>query len=655
MPAIKLNAFGGMVPAQDDRLLPDQMAAYAENAWLYSGALQGMREPALVHTCTNPSARRVFRIPKDQVSKDYIVDSYWLEFITQDVDVVKAPMDNDTYGRFYWAGESDFNGMFPRYNTRARIATGDSYYKLGVPTPAVAPAITTSPSAPMSAANGFYSLGGISADLRYSKRTSAGRSLDRTSYSISPVNAVMAYRNSSNVTVYDALTESRNLDPNFPNTPGVSTTRILVSRAYSYTWVTEYGEEGPPSPPTVVSGFQDDKWQVGLTAPTTDDTTFRALSKVRIYRTVTSALGAATYFLVAEVPIATLIYSDTNTDDTVSSNNQLESSYWSAPPAGLQGIVSMPNGMIAGFVNNEIWFCEPFRPHAWPVLYTLSVDFNVVGLGVMGQTLIVCTESATYACTGVNPGAMSQAVIATNQPCLSRGGIVSTLGGVFYPSPDGIAAAVPTGVQVVTGNMISRDQWNMLLKVPRLNAALLSGAYYAYGTQKEGCFQEDCFQGGAFENRDYTGSYTGAFIAPTNERTSYIALASDVSTMSVFNDAWTGEVLIVRDAKVYHFNVEAGTHGTYTWKSKVVQVPYRRNLEALKVYFDVPDGVTGDLGTVRIYADDNLVWERALVTSGVMMRLPSGFKAEFWQVEVETRVTIWSVQMATSARELASV
>jgi hypothetical protein len=38
-----------------------------------------------------------------------------------------------------------------------------------------------------------------------------------------------------------------------------------------------------------------------------------------------------------------------------------------------------------------------------------------------------------------------------------------------------------------------------------------------------------------------------------------------------------------------------------------------------------------------------------------MMRLPSGFKADFWQVEVTTKVPISSIQMATSAKELSLV
>jgi hypothetical protein len=46
---------------------------------------------------------------------------------------------------------------------------------------------------------------------------------------------------------------------------------------------------------------------------------------------------------------------------------------------------------------------------------------------------------------------------------------------------------------------------------------------------------------------------------------------------------------------------------------------------------------------------------RELRESGEMIRLPSGFTADFWQFEIEARVHISSLQIATSAKELAGV
>lgn len=62
-PPIKLQEFGGMLPAWDDRFLPDGQASYARNTYLYSGALNGWREPSLLRQLSNPAAKYAFRVP----------------------------------------------------------------------------------------------------------------------------------------------------------------------------------------------------------------------------------------------------------------------------------------------------------------------------------------------------------------------------------------------------------------------------------------------------------------------------------------------------------------------------------------------------------------------------------------------------------------
>ena len=138
MVALKLSTFGGMIPAVDPYLLPDNQAALSENAWVYSGTLEGLRESVSVHTLANPLARKAFRIPKQFYDKDHIPDSYWLEFTEQDVDVVVSPIASDQYDRFYWAGQE----TPPQYNTKDRIIVGSPAFKLGIPAPTVAPLIS---------------------------------------------------------------------------------------------------------------------------------------------------------------------------------------------------------------------------------------------------------------------------------------------------------------------------------------------------------------------------------------------------------------------------------------------------------------------------------------------------------------------------------
>lgn len=137
MVALRINVFGGMIPAQDDRLLPDGGAALAQNTWLYSGSLEGFKTPRYIRNLVSSTAKRVYRIPNDPFEKTNFNNSLWMEFQDADVEVLRAPVRDDSYQRYYWVGPS----TTPSYNTYARIASGSASYKLGIPQPATAPTV----------------------------------------------------------------------------------------------------------------------------------------------------------------------------------------------------------------------------------------------------------------------------------------------------------------------------------------------------------------------------------------------------------------------------------------------------------------------------------------------------------------------------------
>jgi hypothetical protein len=594
MVALTLSNFGGMIPAVDERLLPDNQAGLSQNAWVYSGAIEGFRATTPVYTLANPNAKKAFRVPIEYFDKDHIPDSYWLEFEDPDTDIVSSPALGDSFERYYWASET----IEPQYNTKTRIAAGNPSFKLGIPTPTVAPGVTVS--------------GGVS-----------------------PVE----------------------------------------TRAYVYTWVSAYDEEGPPSPPTLQSGNANGTWNITLTAPDTGVTTGRNITRVRIYRTITGTSGATTYYFAHEQNVATTTYADSTPTTTVASNNILKSNFYGPPPSDLKGLILMPNGMVAGFRRNEVWFCEPYLPHAWPSPYTLTVENEIVGLGVVGQTLIVCTTGSPYAISGVNPASMSQSRLAFSEPCLSRGSIVSTPVGVAYASPNGVAVAVPGQVTIITRNLIGKDKWldpaNFLL-VPSIRATTLNGGYYCWGSMMPGCFEATAFNPNAFQQDDYTGTYRGAFIDLENTRISFTKLFNASPTFNCYTDVWTGETFLIRDGKVQWLDIAPSrTREPFIWRSKVFSMPNKRNIEAMRVYFDTfPDSpelnptrntapvqtlAADQYGLVRVYADGRLVMTRELREDGEFMRLPSGFKASHWQLEFEARVRITDVEFATTAKELVNV
>ena len=590
MVAFKIQNFGGMVPAVDDALLPDNAATYSQNVWVYSGALRGLRTMRKVYQATSSGVRKAYRIPKDEAKPfDYgAANSLWLEFVDPATDVVKAPVFDDVHRRYYWASDNDR----PYYTTYARVAAGQAPFKLGIPAPPTGPSVTVS--------------GGSGA---------------------------------------------------------------TDTRSYVVTWVSAYGEEGQPSPAATVTGFTNGTWNLVLTPPTVDYTTGRNLATQRIYRTVVGTSGATTYFKVADVGIAATSYADTALDDAISLNPILESQTWAEPPDDLEGFVSMPNGILASWRQNEVWFSEPYRPHAWPADYVLTVEYPVVGCGVVGQTLVIATKGVPAFATGVTPAAMTLSKYNTYEPCLARKSIVSAPEGVYYASQNGLVLAIPGQLQNITRNLITRDDWLRDYGVETICSGRLGTAYVAFGTVTPGCFDPTAFNIEAFEQKDYTAAYQGFYLDPQADRIGVNFLSDDKAVVNVDADAWTGDALIVK-AGGEVFLIDPPTVNTqtpYVWRSKPFQMPFKENLGALRIFFVPPDDFElnpvpdislvqtlqdDQYGLVRVYADGRHVFTREMRSSGEVMRLPSGFKADYWQFEVEARVQVREIEIASSVKEL---
>ena len=578
MTAININDFGGMLPIKDAKLLAPNMSSLCYNTWLYDGTLKGLKPNTLLYTVLDPiNTKKVYRIPNDMTvnGPHDFSNSTWLEFPEADTDVFKAPVINDSFQRFYWVSPN----IPPRFNTFTRIQAGNvglnTSFKLGVPAPVAAPAVSVS--------------------------------------------------------------------------GGTSTTALV--RAYVYTWVNAFGEEGPPSPSTLVTGILDSQWTIGLVAPNTLQLFDIAPPiKTRVYRTVTSSTGVATFSFVTEVPIATLSFLDSVPDTTATGAGTLPSTSWTAPPA-LQGIVVMPNGMLAGWLGRDIYFCEPYRPHAWPVGYAVSVESNIVGLGVLNTTLLIATTGRPYTASGINPASITLSKIPIIEPCTSRASILSTLQGVYYASRNGVVMASPGLVTNAFANIIDYRNWRQLID--------------PYGIRMVK------YQNGLMALPSATSATQNGFLSDiSSEKTAFALLTVPFPVQSVTTDVWSGEALVLYNNGVYLFDdTRAITPGAFEWHSKEFVMKQKLNFAAMRVYFEPLPGLpvlTTEViqptvltptqwGIIMLYQEEELVWSREIRVDGEIFMLPSGYKSDEYQFTIMGRIEITSVEIATSVKELGSV
>lgn len=661
---IKIEPFGGMIPAVDARLLPQINAEHTENVWLYDGKLRALRVLKDVHTLVNPDARSVYRIPLAGPLAENISSSLWLEFNGLNTSVIKSPTSalGDTTDRYYWCGDDPISN--PRYNSFSRIRDGVMPLFLGVPVPSADP--TVAPSGGVSATTEarayvytYVTVFGEEGPPSNPTATTVGKiddtwvvTMPQALQDIGPNDITITGITKAAHAVVTAVAHGYALGSRvfFHDVVGMTEINGLYGTVIAVGDVDHYTVDIDSSGFSVyVSGGFSTKIQ-------------HELVKKRIYRTVTSDQGVATFFFVAETAdILATTYNDTISSEDVARNEQLTTQTFEAPPSDLKGFVTFPNGMVIGWRDNEIWFSEPYFPHAWPSNYTLHVEFPIVGIGVVGQTAVICTEGPPSLCTGIHPSVMSLAKVqGTVYPCTSKNSIVSTPQGVVYASTEGLISVGPGGSAVATQGLLTKDDWQRLLVISKLNAALLNGAYYAYSGVIEGCFEETAFEETAFEMEDFTGSRNGGLIDLRDQRIAFNVLTNDTPIFNVIADPWSAEVLLVCDGVVCQVDLTSSSlEGQYTWRSKIFRMDIPTNIGVGVCFHRAPDGQPGAQTTLNVYAtplDDadamTLIYSRLLPNSGIEFRLPSGRLHNFYQFELVGQRQIESLQFATTSKEL---
>ena len=185
------------------------------------------------------------------------------------------------------------------------------------------------------------------------------------------------------------------------------------------------------------------------------------INKKRIYRTVTGASGVTTYRLLEEIPVATTTATDTSPDADL--GEALLSTLWDPPPEDLEGLIGLPNGIMAGFVGRDIFFSEPYQPHAWPRDYVQVSAYDIVGLASFGTTIVVGTKGRPYLITGAHPATIVMVEQELRQPCIAKRSFAHVgQQGVVYASPNGIVLVGPGGAELISRDAYDLRAWRAL-------------------------------------------------------------------------------------------------------------------------------------------------------------------------------------------------
>lgn len=330
---------------------------------------------------------------------------------------------------------------------------------------------------------------------------------------------------------------------------------------------------------------------------------------------------------VAEIPVAQSDYTDSMDEDQL--GEVLPSGEWSMPPdehyptGSLSGMVSLPNGVLAGFTGNEVCFSEPYLPYAWPERYRLVTDYPIVALGVSSGGLVVATTGYPYLITGTDPASMVMSKLEVQQSCVSKRSMVDLGRFVVYASPDGLVAVSGSTVELITGSVIDREAWQKL-NPSSIHGYLGDGKYMGF-------------------YRDSVTDVTGSFIFDPADRS---LVFMDQGADGGFSDLQSDTLYLQSGGKIHAWN-HGESYQTLRWKSAqysmILPVNFSSAIVKAKGYpitFKLFLGISKTPRVIRT------------VNNSHPFRLPGGVKTDSLAVELEGGQVIESVAVGTSIEAL---
>lgn len=397
------------------------------------------------------------------------------------------------------------------------------------------------------------------------------------------------------------------------------------TRAYVYCYVNLYGEPGPPSDPTMVvtSPVIDVDVTVKLDGVSADG--FVPIKEIWVYRTP-SGSTIADYFFVESIPVLTggPTFSFRDNLKGAELNEPLSSDFYYPPPTGLGGLMSLPNGILCAWKDNELWFAEAFRPWAWPPSYCKVLSNKIIGGIPHGSGAVVTTTQSPYIVSGVSPDSMTASRLNVTQAGVSKWSIAAVDGYVVYASHDGLVSLSGAAASLdQSEQFFTRDTWRERYKqgLASMRFAVWDGRLIVFSS-------EDKFTPFMIRMDEAAGSMTD--LPDLKASCAFVSHLSDQCYYA--NGSW-----------VYQFN--GGNDQDAVWQS-------RELVEAAPLNFGFAQIVATGTWTISFYADGVLRHEESAATGTKGFRLPSGFLSDRWKVKVSGRGRLRELAFAKTAADL---
>ena len=395
-----IQNFKGQAPATDPSLLPDNYAQTAENCDLRTGKLRPLKDLDTEKTWAAVSVGALRSLYKEESVDKWL---YWLE---NDINIIKGQVA-DGNNRLFYSGD-DYpkqtdDTLFP--STGRPDSTSD-YRRLGVTPPATKLVVTK--------------YGTPSGDVKYS-------------------------------TAYYYTYVCKWADGTEEESAPVETSDSVDVEGGEYTSVATFVKPNLVTSGNDVTHFRVYRLIVGSTSAT--------------FNLVKMRPGSSGATAVYDLPSTTTTAYDCNSvpdDLNTTTGEACTTEDWAPPPDDLAQLGQYQNGILAGFSGKKFCVSEAFVPYAWPENSQITLNYTPVAWGSYKGMAIIATTAFPDIVIGASADSLMRETLPYNQKCLSARGFVITNIGALYPSPDGLVLVNESGVQNLTKNVLTKQQWTEL-------------------------------------------------------------------------------------------------------------------------------------------------------------------------------------------------
>jgi hypothetical protein len=683
MTNIKINNFGGILPLMSPKLLPERNAQTAENCTLESGRIEPIHGAKNVSGATDNATIYKWRKQDDTTE--------WLDF-SGDVNIVSGVVADDDKSRIFYTGDGvpkvkGWEGGVAVTKELKQTAPSapviDSVDPI-MPTTAVSPITATqyvflfkngaqvaNLGVTLTLSSYVYDKGNLILTFNqyyglFASGLTAGDyvvlssqymvsvpkftlgTVDNNAFTLPTSGTVTstspkfssdkkALLNESNVKFADIqIVDCEDVDTAETFTVETGTTKTLYLaggfakftinmnyvlgaetqyRYYIQALVNEWGMESPPSvnsalvevPPGHVVKLKT------LCATADDD--------ARIYRTAAGNVET-NFFFVADSTATT--YTDKLNDSELSESLEV----YENPDDSIIGLVALPQGFLAAFKDKEIHFSYPNLPNCWSTDFRLTIDYDIIGLGVSGNDLVILTNGFPYIASGSDPLEMSLARLPVNQACISKKSICTIQNMVVYASPDGLIGIQGGSVKNLTEKIFSKADWRAFLPAD--------------------VDDWDTVISGVYDNRIYIWNGTSGLIVDFLNNN---VTTTDVLATTVYSDVIDDKLYLVIDSNVKEWDESTEDYMKITWKSKEFFIPRPINFAATRIIADTyGTGVAApDLPIkLSLFAKGVEVLTDLVIYDDTGIKIPDKFPSKQWSFQIESYSAIDEIILSTS-------